>query len=107
MPPLLPLARTYVILTAGRVAWPGVMALVWAGPGVWFWLLQAERDGRADQFEGTALDRGGGGELLDFLAADADDLAGEGGQVAEQVLVAADGQLVAVVLTGVLGACLC
>src|SRR5712692_1513112 len=30
------LDRTYVILTAGRVAWPGVMALVWAGPGVWF-----------------------------------------------------------------------
>src|SRR5258705_6226315 len=83
------------------------MALTWVWAGGWFWLLEGERDGRAEQLERAALDGGGGGELLDFLAADADDLAGEGGPVAEQVLVAADRQGGAGVVCGGLFGGLC
>ena len=55
------------------------------------WLREGEGDWRAEQFEGPALDGGGGGEFVDALAGEGDGLAGEGGQVAEQVPVALTG----------------
>jgi len=67
------------------------------------WLLECQRDGSAEYLEGAGLDWGGGSEFLDLLSGEADGLPVEGGQVAEQVLVAADGKPVAVVLGGVFG----
>src|SRR6266550_2329405 len=67
------------------------------------WLLEGQRGGGAEQFEGAGLDWSSGGELLDALPGKADGLAVEGGQVAEQVAVAVDGQPAGGVLGGVLG----
>src|ERR1035437_7041417 len=67
-----------------------------------YWLLEGERDRCAEELEGAALDGGGIGELLYPLAAEGDGLTVEGGQVAEQVAVFADGKLAAVALGGVL-----
>ncbi len=77
-------------------------ALGWPGC---YWLRDGLRDGGAEQFEGAALDGGGGGEFLDALSAEDDDLPVEGGEVGEQVAVAVDGQAVVVVLGAVLGLC--
>lgn len=52
------------------------------------WLPEGQRRGGAEQLEGAGLDGGGGGELLDALPGEADGLAVEGRQVAEQVAVA-------------------
>src|SRR6266487_3708322 len=71
------------------------------------WLLEGEWDWGAEQLEGLGLDGGGGGEPLDALSGEDDDLAGEGGQVCEQVLIAGDGQAARGVLGGVLGLGLC
>src|SRR6266498_1156017 len=71
------------------------------------WLLEGERDWGAEQLEGSGLDGGGGGEPVDALSGEDDDLAGEGGQVGEQVLIAGDGQAAGGVPRGVgLGASL-
>ena len=87
-----PLSPNLLDLGVMMAFWPAVMR---RGSG-WrrgrYWLREGEGGGSAEQFEGPGLDRGGGGELLDFLPGEADDLPGEGGQVAEQVLVAGDGQ---------------
>src|ERR1022692_2347376 len=68
-----------------------------------YWLLEGEGGGGAEQHECPALDGRGAGELLDPLPAEGDGLAVECGEVAEQVAVFADGELVAVVLCGVFG----
>jgi hypothetical protein len=52
-------------------------------------LLQGDRDGGGEQIEGLPLRGGGEGDLVDLVAADGDGLAGEGGQVIEQVAEAA------------------
>ena len=49
------------------------------------------------------LDGGWGGELLDLLPGEGDGLPVEGGQVGEQVAVAADGQTIAIALGGGFG----
>src|SRR6266511_265991 len=55
------------------------------------WLLEGQRDGGAEQLEGSGLDGGGAGELLDLLPGEGDGLPVEGGQVLEQVAVAIGG----------------
>src|SRR5207253_10805608 len=61
-------------------------------PGGFCWcLLQGERDGGAEQGEGLPLHGGGGDDLVDLLAADGDGVAGEGGQVVDQVAEAVGG----------------
>jgi hypothetical protein len=58
-----------------------------------FWLLQGQRDRGADQVEGVALGAGGLGEHRDggLGAGEADLVAGQDGQVPEQVAEAAVG----------------
>src|SRR6266516_2919082 len=73
------------VLIRGNAARRGLAALV-------EWLPEGHGDGGAEQFEGAGLDGGGGGELLDALPGEADGLAVEGGQVAEEVAVAVGGQ---------------
>ncbi len=68
-------------------------------------LREGEGYGGADQVEGAALGGGRGGELVDGLAADAYGVAGEGGQVVEQVAEAADGLPAGAGLEGGLGVC--
>jgi hypothetical protein len=80
---------------------------VCAGPGS-LWCLrgaEGERDGRADEVEGTPLGGGGLGEGGDGDLAVAQVVAGEGGQVAEQVAEAADGLVAGSGLAGSLGVC--
>src|SRR5258708_1308437 len=67
------------------------------------WLREGERDGGAEQFEDASLDGGRGGELLDFLAAEGDGLAGGGGEGAEEGLGAGDRRAVGGAVGGVLG----
>ena len=53
--------------------------------GLAFWLPDGAWDGGADEFEGTALYRGGGGELVEVVTGgQLDVVAGEGGEVGEQ-----------------------
>ncbi len=68
-----------------------------------YWLPEGEGHGGAEQFEGPALDGGGGGELLDLPPGEDDGLPVEGRQVVEQITVAVGGQAVVVVLGGVFG----
>src|SRR6266568_4221220 len=51
------------------------------------WLLEGQRDGGAEQLEGSGLDGGVAGELLDLLPGEDDGLPVEGGQVLDQVEV--------------------
>src|ERR1700750_679950 len=46
-------------------------------------LREGQRDRGADEVEGALLVRGRGGELVDWLAGDADGVAGQGGQVVD------------------------
>src|ERR1017187_5009157 len=55
------------------------------------------RDWCAEEFEGAPLDRGEAGEFLDLPPGEDDGLPVEGGQVIEQVPVAAGGQAVVAV----------
>ena len=75
------------------------------GLGCVCWQRQRERDRGTDQVEGLPLGAGGLGEHLDLGAgaAEADLVAGQRGQVAEQAAEAALGAAVLVVLTGCLG----
>jgi len=75
------------------------------GLGCVSWQRQRERDRGTDQVEGLPLGAGGLGEHLDLGAgaAEADLVAGQRGQVAEQAAEAALGAAVLVVLTGGLG----
>src|ERR1039458_5338268 len=77
------------------LGWP-VLVLAWGFAclgGVVFWLLQGERDGRADEVERFALvtgrfgehGHGGGG------AGEADLVAGQGGEVGQEAAEAAGG----------------
>src|SRR5215510_4300848 len=68
-----------------------------------YWLRNGQWHGSAEQFEGSVLDRGRGGELVDLLPGEGDGLPVEGGQVGEKVAVAVDGQPIAVALGGVFG----
>src|SRR6266542_787956 len=86
---------------AGRC--PGVMPLRRGRLGRVERLLEGAGDWGAEQLDGSGLDGGGGGEPLDALSGEDDDLAGEGGQVGEQVLIAGDGQAARGVLGGVFG----
>ena len=63
----------------------GVHGLAWFA----WCLLQGDWGGCAEEFEGLALGWGGGGDLLDLVAADHNRVAGEGGEMADQVAVAA------------------
>src|SRR6266516_3322690 len=56
--------------------WPAVMRRGggWRPGRYWLREGEGEGDGGAEQFEGPGLDRGGRGELLDFLPGEADDL---------------------------------
>ena len=75
----------------------GPVVLIWGNAVCWGlaavveWLPEGKGDGRAEQFEGRALDGCRAGEFLDFLAVEGHGLAVEGGQVVEQVAVFADG----------------
>jgi hypothetical protein len=72
--------------TNPRLSW-GFVAVRW-----WvFWLPDAEWDGGVEEFEGAALGGGGLGEHVGggVGAGEADPIAGQGGQVSEQVLVGA------------------
>ena len=69
--------------------------------GCGFWLREPGRDRRAEQFERARLDRGRGGEFLDFLPAEIDDLPAESGQVAEQIAVTVQRYFVGGLLCGV------
>ena len=77
------------------------------GFGGWlFWLRgDGEWDGGVDEFEGAALLGGGVGEFVDFDVGVvvADSVAGEGGQVVEQVVEVVDRVAVGVVFGGGLG----
>ena len=68
--------------------------------GVTFWLLQCEGDRDADQVEGLTLGAGGLGEHRDVGAGtgEPDLVAGQGGQVLDQVLEAAVGAVGRVML---------
>src|SRR5674476_1394818 len=63
-----------------------------------FWLLQGQRDYGVQQFEGSALGRGGGGQGghggAGVVVAVAQVDPGEGGQVAQQACEAVGGQVV-------------
>src|SRR5258707_9835759 len=72
------------------------------GRGCGFWLREPDRDGGSEQVEGAGLDRGRGGDLLDLLAVEIDDLPGQCRQLAEQDPVAVKGQAVGCFLGGVL-----
>src|SRR4051812_35178804 len=62
---------------------------------VW-WLREGERDVRRDEVEGSALGGGGCGEDVDMAAGEDGGVAGEGGEVVEQVAEAAHGVVVGV-----------
>jgi transposase len=70
---------------------------------VWFWLREGVRDGHAEQVEGSSLGGGGGGEHIDVSVAEADVVAGEGGEVVEQFTEPAHGPVVGVGTAGRLG----
>lgn len=55
-----------------------------------YWLLEGHGDGGAEQLEDAALDGCRGGDLLDSLPTEIDDLPVQGGEVVEQVFVAVE-----------------